>query len=398
MPLLLQINIFANSGSHGKIAESIGKLAIEKGWHSVIAYGRFANSSQSELIHIGNAMDIREHVLESRLFDNHGLASRKATKRFVKQIEELKPDIIHLHVIHGYYLNYKILFEYLNTTNIPVVWTFHDPWAFTGHCGHYGSINCEKWKRQCEACPLMWKDYPKSIIDRSKSNFLLKKRLFTANNNLHIVAVSDWLKNDVEQSFFKGKDIRVIHNGVDIDVFTPTRQPSNGKYRVLGVASQWGPLKGLADFYQLRKALPEDQYEIILVGLNKKQVAELPQGITGIERTETVGKLVELYSSATVFVNPTYADTFPTTNLEALACGTPVVTYNTGGSPEAVDSETGIVVEKGNINGLVNAIKELSNRDRTTLRTACRNRAVALYNKNDRFQDYINLYEELLHE
>ncbi len=397
MPTLLQINIFANSGSHGKIAESIGRLAIGKGWCSVIAYGRFATPSQNELIRVGSDWSNREHVLESRLFDNHGLASRKATRCFIKQIEELKPDIIHLHVIHGYYLNYKILFEYLNSIDTPVVWTFHDTWAYTGHCGHYGSINCKKWKTHCDSCPLMWKDYPKSIIDRSKKNFTLKKQLFTANSNLHIVAVSNWLKHDVEQSFLQDKDIRVIHNGVDLDVFTPTEQPSNGKFRVLGVASQWGPLKGLEDFYKLRELLPCD-YEIILVGLNKKQVAQLPEGITGIERTESVEKLVELYSSATVFINPTYADTFPTTNIEALACGTPVITYNTGGSPEAVDCETGIVVEKRDIQGIEKAIKQLSNKDRTQLRNACRNRAVRLYNKNERFQDYIKLYEELLHE
>lgn len=397
MKTILQINIFANSGSHGKISESIGRLAIGKGWRSVIAFGRSATPSQNELIRIGSDCTIREHVLESRLFDNHGLASRKATKQFIGQVKALNPDIIHLHIIHGYYLNYKILFEYLNSTHIPIVWTFHDPWAFTGHCGHYGSINCEKWKTQCDECPLMWKDYPKSIIDRSKKNFLLKKQLFAANSNLHIVAVSEWLKSDVEQSFFKGKDIRVIHNGVDLEVFHPIEHPETGKQRVLGVASQWGPLKGLVDFYKLRELLPDD-YEIILVGLNHNQVAQLPQGIKGIERTESVEKLVELYSSASVFVNPTYADTFPTTNIEALACGTPVITYNTGGSPEAVDAETGIVIEKGNIQGLVEAIKELSNKDTTQLRNACRSRAVRLYNKNERFQDYIKLYEELLHE
>lgn len=397
MPTLLQINIFANSGSHGKIAESIGRLAIAKGWRSVIAYGRSATPSQNELIRIGSYRSIREHVLESRFFDNHGLASRCATRSFIEKVKALAPDIIHLHVIHGYYLNYKILFEFLNTTHIPIVWTFHDPWAFTGHCGHYGSINCEKWKTQCDACPLMWKDYPKSIIDRSKKNYALKKRLFTGNKHLHIVAVSEWLRNDVEQSFFNGKDIRVIHNGVDLDVFYPINHSETEKHRVLGVASQWGPLKGLEDFYKIRELLSND-YEIILVGLNQKQVTQLPQGIIGIERTESVEKLVELYSSASVFVNPTYADTFPTTNIEALACGTPVITYNTGGSPEAVDCETGIVVEKGNIQGLVEAIREFSNRDRTQLWNTCRLRAEKLYNKNDRFQDYINLYEELLHE
>ncbi len=397
MKTLLQINVLANCGSHGKIAEEIGKLALGKGWRSVIAYGRRANTSQSELIRIGSKLSIHEHVLESRLFDRHGLASRFATMQFLRQIEEIKPDIIQLHVIHGYYLNYKILFNYLNLINIPIVWTFHDTWAYTGHCGHYGSINCEKWKFGCHSCSLMWKDYPKSIIDRSQQNFALKKRIFTGNSNLHIVAVSNWLKQDISQSFFKEQDIRVIHNGVNLEIFKPIVLSKNEKIRIIGVASQWGPLKGLDDFYKLREIL-SDAYEIYLVGLNSRQLAQLPRGVIGIERTESVEKLVELYSTAAVFVNPTYADTFPTTNIEALACGTPIVTYHTGGSPEAIDHETGIVVNKGNIKGMAEAIKCIASKDRDAMSRACRQRAEQLYNMKDRFQDYINLYEKLMNE
>lgn len=395
---VLQINISANSGSHGRIAEAIGELVVEKGWRSVIAFGRSSNSSHSELIRIGSDCSIRRHVIESRFFDNHGLASRGATRRFVKKVEALKPDIVHLHVIHGYYLNYRILFDFLNAIEVPIVWTFHDPWAYTGHCGHYGSIDCEKWKIRCERCPLVRRDYPKSLVDCSRKNYDLKKRLFTSNKNLHIVAVSNWLKHDVEQSFFKGKDIRVIHNGVDLEVFRPMGLQEQKKVMVLGVASQWGPLKGLSDFYRLREILPEDKYEIILVGLSNKQVSHLPQGIIGIERTDSVEKLVELYSSAGVFVNPTYADTFPTTNIEALACGTPVITYNTGGSPESIDSTTGIVLEKGDVYGVADAIRTIAEKDRGLLRNACRSRARQYYDRNDRFRDYIKLYEELLHE
>lgn len=403
MPTLLQINILANKGSHGKIAESIGMLAMEHGWRSVIAFGRGANPSANKLIRIGNDMDIREHVLESRLFDNHGLASRKATRRFIKQIEELKPDIIHLHVIHGYYLNYKILFEYLNSIDTPVVWTFHDTWAYTGHCGHYGSINCEKWKTQCEACPLMWKDYPKSIIDRSTANFELKKKLFTSNKNLHIVTVSKWLKNEVEQSFFRGKDIRVINNGVDLSVFHPVGQVkengAGGVFHILGVASQWGPLKGFKDFIELRKLLPNEKYKITMVGLNEKQLEQLPEGIEGIKRTDSVYQLAELYSNANVFCNLTYADTFPTTNIEALACGTPVITYRTGGSPEILDNETGFVFEKGDVASVARQIVQLSQLEvnvRSLVSEKCVSRASQYYDANNCFLKYISLYNSEL--
>ena len=395
MPTLLQINETANSVSHGKIAEEIGKLAISKGWRSVIAYGRWATPSQSELIRIGSKFSVIEHGIESRLLDNHGLASRRATRTFIRQIEEIKPDIIHLHNIHGYYLNYQLLFKYLNETNIPVVWTLHDCWSFTGHCAHFVKAGCEKWKTGCYDCPLK-NLYPKSFIDRSNRNYSLKNELFGSNNNLHIVAVSDWLAGHVRHSFFKDKDIHVIKNGVDLKVFIPSFCEDNRKHRILGVSSVWYKSKGLIDFCELWEMLDHEKYEIVIVGLTKKQIANLPQGIIGIERTESVKELVSLYSSADVLVNPTYADTFPTVNLEALACGTPVVTYRTGGSPEAVSPETGFVVEQGDINGLVDAIKEISAKGKSYYQSKCRERAEQLFDKNKCFEAYLNLYETLI--
>ena len=403
MPTLLQINVSANSGSHGKIADAIGCLAMERGWRSVIAYGRAVTPSRNELIRIGSQWDVVEHVIESRLFDNHGLASRNATRGLIRKIEELKPDIIHLHEIHGYYLNYRILFNYLNKCAIPVVWTFHDTWAYTGHCGHYGSVSCEKWKTLCENCPLMWKDYPKSIIDRSKTNYNLKKKLFTANNRLHIVTVSKWLEREVRQSFLKDKDIRVISNGVDLSVFHPTDKSSlrkvNTRFQVLGVASQWGKLKGLEDFYQLRECLPQEEFDITLVGLSEKQMNGLPTGIKGVKRTESVYQLAELYSSADVFCNLTYADTFPTTNIESLACGTPVITYKTNGSPEIIDEETGYVFERGDVCSVANqiiAMRKKDDRERVKQSELCRRRAETNFAAEDCFRKYISLYDNLL--
>lgn len=395
MPTLLQINVTANSGSHGKIAEEIGVLAMSRGWRSVIAYGRWANPSKSELIRIGSDVGVKEHAIESRLLDNHGLASRKDTRDLVQKIKEIKPDIIHLHNIHGYYLNYRILFEYLNKTNIPVVWTFHDCWPFTGHCAHFVTAKCEKWREGCFNCPLL-KDYPKSFSDHSKKNYQIKKEVFTANNNLHIVAVSDWLAGLVRQSFFKDKDIRVIKNGVNLDIFKPSFFEGGVKNRIIGVSNVWTKDKGLQDFYSLRERLNQDAYEIILVGLNVEQIKSLPQGIKGIEHTESLSELVTLYSSASVLVNPTYADTFPTINLEALACGTPVITYRTGGSPEAVDKTTGIVVEQGNLEELTEAITEICRKDRDSISKACRMRAVQEFNKNDKYNGYLSVYQQVM--
>lgn len=394
MKKLLQINITANWGSTGKIAEAIGLTAIAHGWESYLAYGRWANPSRSQLIKVGNGIDKYLHFAEQRICDNEGLSSRRATKKLVKQIDEIKPDIVQLHNIHDHYLNYKILFEYLNRTNIKVVWTFHDCWAFTGHCFHFVTKNCEKWKTGCYECP-MKNILPKTFWDRSKKNYELKNRLFTECNNLTIVPCSEWMESFVRQSFLKEKKIEVIKNGVDITVFKPGVKDSSDWFSVLAVSSVWNKEKGLADIIKLREILPR-KYIITIVGLTEKQVQDLPDSIQGIQRTQNVYELVDLYSKADVLINPTYADTFPTVNLEAMACGTPVVTYRTGGSPESIDEKTGLVVEQGDVNGLAAAIDEICSRDRMEFAKDCRIRAVQEFDKDKCFEKYISLYESLL--
>ena len=399
--VLFQVNVRANVGSTSRIAEQIGQVAILAGWESYIAYGRSANPSKSKLIRVGSKLDVMWHSVLSRLFDCHGLASNVATKRLVKQIRQIKPDIIHLHNIHGYYLNYKILFDYLNGANIPVVWTLHDCWAFTGHCAHFVSVDCMRWRDGgCEKCPLKNR-YPKSYTDFSARNFRLKKRLFTSNLNLHIVTPSEWLQQYVNQSFLKNCDVVTIYNGIDLQVFNkealaPSTIKKTGEERVvLGVSSVWTARKGLEDFKQLRQRLPLD-VKIVLVGLKPEQIQDLPEGIIGVERTQNVAELAGYYELADVFVNPTYADTFPTVNLESLACGTPVITYKTGGSPEAVTPETGVVVEQGDLAALCDAIENVLKNGKDFYRNACRKRAEECFDKNKCFQQYIELYNKIL--
>lgn len=398
MPTLFQINITANWGSTGKIAEQIGLVAQEHGWESYIAYGSFCNPSRSKLIRIGCKASRYLHYAEQRIFDNEGQCSRLETMRLIKQIEKIKPDIVGLHNIHDHYLNYKMLFEYLNQTDIKVVWTFHDCWAITGHCMHFVTKNCERWKTGCYDC-LMKGEYPKSILDRSECNWMLKKRLFARNKNLTIVGCSNWIAEFVRESFLKEKRIEVIHNGCDINVFHPRRRSVNNKFRVIAVSNVWYPNKGEDDIYKLRKMLPEQEYEIMMVGLSAEQERKLPDGIKGIQRTQNVQELVHLYSDADVLINPTYEDTFPTVNIEALACGTPVITYRTGGSPEAVDENTGAVVEQGDFVALYKMIKEFKSVDfKQNHSKDCRHRAEQMYDKNKCFEQYIYLYESLLNE
>lgn len=390
---LLQINECLHF-STGKITQQIGEAAIADGWESYIAFsGREPQmSSKSELVRVGSSLNSYIHYAENLFLDREGLSSRIATKILVRRIKEIKPNVVQLHNIHDHWLNYKILFEYLNTTDVKVVWTFHDCWAFTGHCFHFVTKWCERWKTACYDCPLQ-KEYPKSYLDRSKRNYELKKRLFTANKNLTVVACSEWMAGLVKESFLKEKRIEVIHNGIDLNIFKPVGEKiKDGKFRIMSVSNIWNKEKGYYDILKLRSLLPSD-YQITIVGLSKEQVTELPDGIIGIERTQNVDELVKLYSVSDVLINPTYADTFPTINIEAQACGTPVITYETGGSPEIIDKKTGIIVPQGRIEEMASAIKEL--KKHPLLAEDCINRAQQHFNKEYRYKDYIELYNSL---
>lgn len=398
---ILQINVTYNWGSHGRIAEDIGQLVIEKGGKNYIAFGRYSNLGISQPIKIGSQWGIYKHVIQTRLFDRHGLASKSATRKLVKKIQEIKPDIIHLHNIHGYYLNYRILFNFLSTIDTPIVWTLHDCWAFTGHCSHFTFIQCEYWKAKCHNCPQL-KEYPSSLFfDRSEKNYVDKQKAFTIIKNMTIIPVSHWLSDEVKQSFLKKYPIKVIHNGINLDNFTPQNISKSdkrikSKFVILGVANVWSNRKGLIDFIRLQQLLSKD-YSIILIGLSARQIKQLPKGIIGIQRTNSIKELAEYYSISDVFLNPTWEDTFPTTNLEALACGTPVITYRTGGCIEAIDDKTGAIVEPGNIKQLAEKTEWMCNRrDIEQVRIDCRKRAVELFDKNNRYEDYYQLYLKLL--
>lgn len=393
---VLQINTEVNTGSTGRIAEEIGRTFVKEGHESYIAGSKIGtNGSRSKIIKIGNKLDTYWHGLKTRFADRHGFGSKRVTRELVRKVKEIDPDVIGLHNLHGYYLNIKILFKYLKQLQKPVVWTFHDCWPFTGHCAYFERTQCEKWKSHCQNCPCK-SQYPESYIDRSYKNFDDKRNAFLGMQNMVIITPSRWLMRLVKQSFLKDYDVRVIHNGINLDKFKPItgKPPIKGRF-VLGVAGTWDERKGFKDFIKLRQKFSSD-YQIVLVGLDKKKLNSLPNGITGISRTENVNELAKWYSSADVFVNPTYIDNFPTTNIEALACGTPVVTYNTGGSPEAIDSQTGRVVEKEDNQGLADVIDELNKTDKHKISRHCRKRAEECFDMNDRYNDYLELYKELL--
>lgn len=408
MKKLLQINpVLRVSTSTGRIMQEIGELALQNGWKSYIAYGKGRDGikpCKSEIIPVGGIYSTLWHGVQTRLFDRHGLASTHATHEFVRQIDRINPDIIHIHNIHGYFLNYRVLFDYLSQCGKPVVWTVHDCWLYTGHCYYYSYAGCDKWQTGCGNCPQR-KDFPASLVfDRSKRNFEDKKAAFTSmpRDKFVIVPVSDWIRTEMSKSFLSEYRFRVIHNGINTDIFNvcPDKEVIEkyglkGKRIFLGVASIWSREKGLDDFMQLSKLLNDDEV-IVLVGMKEEEKKKLPRNIIGISRTENIHQLAQLYSVADAFVNPTWQDNYPTVNLEAISCGTPVVTYRTGGSVEAVTDSTGLIVEQGNVKGLLEAVRAICLRGKDFYQKSCRQYALQNFKKEERYADYFCLYEELM--
>lgn len=400
---VFRITTEINRSSIGRTGEQIGQLVINEGWESYIAWGRADGKSTSYKIKIGDRWSVLFHGLISRLFDMHGHGSYFATKKLVRKMKMIKPDIVHLHGIHGYYINLKVLFKYLRESNIPVVWTHHDCWAFTGHCAFYSSIGCEKWKTGCNHCPNI-RSYPSSLfVDNSKWQFAFKKKLFTSIERLFNVGVSEWESRQLKMSFLKNMSIRTICNGIDTDMFRPQQERSEvvrKKYNLgggtilLGVATAWGERKGLNDYYKLRERLGDD-YTIVLVGVSQPLKEVLPKGIIGILRTDSIDELSLLYSSASIVMNLANAESFGKTTPEGLACGTPSIVYNCTASPDLVDDKTGIVVEKGDIDALESAVYAIMSWSRNDTIHYCRKRAVTLYDAKKNWQMYIELYKEI---
>lgn len=407
---IVQINpVLRTSTSTGRIMQEIGALAESEGWRNWCAYGKGRDGIRpctTEIIPVGGRLSTYIHGILTRSFDRHGLGSAAATRAFVRKLREIDPDIVHIHNIHGYFLNYPIFFDYLRESDIKVVWTVHDCWLYTGHCYYYSAIGCDRWQTGCGRCPQRGA-FPRSlVIDRSRRNFIDKKKYFTSlpADRLTIVPVSEWMRGEMSRSFLKDYPYQVIHNGIDTETFRPYEDNSEVRERlgigadkkiILGLASIWSAEKGLDDFIRLAPMLAPDE-TIVLVGVDPKTARRLPASIKWIRRTENIEMLARLYSAATAFVNPTYQDNYPTVNLEAISCGTPVVTYRTGGSIESITPATGRIVSQGDVNGLLAAVREIESLGKDAFTPECRAYALANFRKEDRYHDYLKLYESLL--
>ena len=400
MPTLLLINVALNCGSTGKIVEGIGRLAISKGWEVYVVHGaRYVNISGLKNYQVTNKAGEILHYIESALFDAQGRGSRLETKRLLRVIDEIKPDVVHIHNIHGCFLNYPILFQYLREKNIPVIWTLHDCWAITGHCVHFMRTNCEQWKTQCVKCPQKH-DFPSSyLLDRCKSNYTLKRQLFTALEKMRITTVSSWLKGVVEQSYLKKYPVDVVPNGVDTSKFVYTegdirkRFEVGDKKLVLAVASGFEERKGIYDFVNLCNMLPKD-YKLLLVGTSDNDKKVLPDNVIAVTRANGLTELAAFYSAADVLLSLSYEETFGLTIIEAMSCGTPAIVYDNTAQPELITSETGLVVANGDVEGVKKAIEEVCAKGKDYYSEACREHALE-YDERKSYQKYLDLYVQM---
>ena len=392
---IIQINSVC-SGSTGRIAAGVSRVLSEAGHESLILFGRGEPASDVDCARIESAATFYYHTLYARLSDRQGFASTRATERMIKRIEAYKPDLIQLHNLHGYYLDWRVLFGYLRSAGIPVVWTLHDCNAFTGHCAFFDAVGCNKWKTGCGNCPQK-RAYPTSwIADSSAKNYVEKRVLTDHIAGVTIVTPSNWLTELVRRSFLCEYPTKVLYNGVNRTVFHPTESDIRERYEigdkqlVLGVANVWEPRKGLDTFFALAEKM-RDEAVIALIGLSHAQMRSLPEGIIGLKRTTSAAELAAWYSAADVFVNPTIEDNFPSTQIESLACGTPVVCFETGGCAESLDDSCGVVVPKGDVFALADAILR-ANR----LKSEHCIRRAAKFDERERFLDYVSLYASII--
>lgn len=397
---IVEINS-GNFGSTGTIMNNIAKKAADRGYEVFEFYAKSRTSkrkNEDKRHFIGTILGRRLHIGISQYLPLNGCLSIVDTMVFVKKLKRIRPNLIHIHNIHNGYINIPILMRYIKKNNIKVVWTLHDCWGYTGHCAYYDMSRCLKWKKGCEKCPAL-NSYPKTYFDDSKKNYRRKKKWFTSIK-VTLVTPSKWLENEVKQSFLKKQKCIVINNGIDLDTFKPYKSDFREKYNctdkfiVLGVALGWGERKGLNFFKRLAEEL-DDNYKVVLVGTTEADVNKLPDNVLTIARTENAVELAKIYSAANVFVNPTMEENFPTVNIESLACGTPVITFNTGGSSEMLSTETGIVVERGNYTELIHAIKKVHNNRDQYVSKVCVEQA-AIYSKNNMSDNYVKLFDQIL--
>lgn len=362
---VLFVNSVCNYGSTGKIVRDLANGLKKEGHEVLICYGRHQAKEDTDTFYIGDKLTTYSHVFMTRVFNRHGLHSNRATQKLIEKIETFNPDVIHLHNLHGYYLNVEMLFEALKTFKGKIYWTFHDCWPISGSSAYFDYHGCKTWDEGCVECNST-RDYPEALVfKRQKKNFLWKKKAFSGLDNLTLVTPSYWLKELLAKSFLAQYPCEVIHNGINTNLFKPTYDAEltkkyENKLVLLGVASIWEQRKGLNDFIKLSTMI-SDNYKIVLIGLTEEQKKSLPTAIDGVLRTDSAEQLAAYYTLSHRFINPTYEDNYPTTNIEALCCHTPVIAYDTGGNKEVSIKPFMTIVPQGDLEAIVHELNSNKN-------------------------------------
>lgn len=394
---IASINICDN-GSTGKIMLDIFSVLDESDEKLAYVSFKYGNSPFVKRIH--SRTGYRIHKLLAMYFGLDEWGSYFSTMKVVHALKKFKPDILHLHNLHNFTINYRLLFRYIKKYNINTVWTLHDCWSFTGGCFYFEYNGCDKWRTGCEKCKFLKSAGMVTNIDATRKLYNIKKETFTGVQNMKIVTPSNWLTNLAKQSFLKEYDIVTINNGINLDNFYPQDNHTfdnivdRSKKILLGVAMPFDERKGYSDFIKLSEIVDANEYQIVLVGLSDQQIQSLPNGIVGIKRTDNQKQLAELYSMSYALLNLTYEDNFPTVNIEALSCGAPVICYKTGGATEMLSEDNAIVVDKGDyadIVGKLNSVSQLKNNSAEWI-----DKVKKQYSSKRMALDYCNIYKEMM--
>lgn len=398
----------------------MGRPMLKAPTHKIRPYPYNSNGTDCRF---RNQFNTLLHVFATRLTDRHGFLALpflyRQTFKLIEQLESFGPDIVHLHNIHGYYLYFPLLFEYLKKNEIPVVWTLHDCWSYTGHCAYYsmldagstpdGQLSCERWKTGCRHCPLIH-NYPASwLIDNSAKNWADKKALFTDLPYLVPVVPSKWLYREAIQSFWKpyANRMQIIPSGIDLlrfhavdngEVIFETLKKyglnfSDKRYMLLSVASVWEKRKGIDDLIALSQKLGKD-YRIVCIGLDQKQINAVPKNtVVALPRTDSIDELCAFYTAADLYISASYEETQGMTLVEALACGTQVLCYQATALPEIVTESVGAAVQTGNIDALASAAIALCEKPKCS--EDCLLRAQQ-FDARRCFSRYLDLYQSMV--
>ncbi len=399
---ILQINSVCGFGSTGRTTEELAKYLSNNGHESYVAYAH-GDTSYPKSKKYGAWLEKKYHALHFRLFGQQGLASQYGTIQLTNYINKIKPDVVHLRNLHGNHINFPILFSFLSLRNYPIVWTLHDCWAFTGVCFHYTAIDCFKWKSECNSvCPKYKAWLPNFGKDRVKDIFDLKKQYFTSINKMYVVPVSKWLEKEVKQSYLAKYPIKCIYNWVDNTKFKPINENISLKYEipknkdiVLGVSAKWKQSSSkYKDAMDLHKRLPSD-FVLVMIGALERGTS-FPESVVHIPYLNNTIDLAKIYSNVMVYVHLSVEDTFGKVVIEAMACGTPVIVYNSTALPELIGEDCGNIVESHDIDELLKIISKIKIHGKLHYSKKCIARVAKNFNSELNMNKYLELYKTLI--